>query len=90
MNTDDKCSMVLLSGRPRVRIAPGTPARRKRHIACDEFLCSALKTHPALILLRPAFDRDSLRWIRVRGGMEIVFFTDWRSAALFRSAKKGR
>ena len=50
-----------------VRLPLAAPARRKRHIACDEFLCSALKTRLALILLLLAFDCDSLCWIRSRG-----------------------
>ena len=35
----------------RVRVSYGSPARRKRHIACDEFFLFHCKTHRALILL---------------------------------------
>ena len=41
-------------------------ARRKRHIACDEFFMLRIKTHRTLIPLLLLSDRDSLRWIPVR------------------------
>ena len=43
-----------------VRIHPPPPARRKRHIACDEFFHFTAKTHRALILLLLASKSDPL------------------------------
>ena len=48
-------SSVLLSGRSRVRIAPGVPARRKRHIACDEFFMHCIKNSSCAHSAAPRF-----------------------------------
>ena len=55
-----------------VRVPPPAPARRKRHIACDEFFMLRIKTRPALILLLLASEPDSLRWIPVRAKKEDI------------------
>ena len=48
-----------------VRLPLAAPARRKRHIACDEFLCFTSKTRPALILLLLLSKPNPLRWASV-------------------------
>ena len=61
-----------------VRIHPPPPARRKRHIACDEFLL--YKTHRALILLLLASKSQPLCWVVIwcaalaGGGTGLPFF----------------
>ena len=50
---------LFVISRSGVRVTPPAPARRRRHIACDVFLCFASKTHRALIMLLLAFGRES-------------------------------
>ena len=57
--------------------------RRKRHIACDEFLCCSLKTRLALILLLLVSEAQPHRWVAFRGNGNLR--TAYRSQLLSKS-----